>query len=378
MKNIKKILVTGGAGFIGSHLADALIEKGYNVRVLDNLEPQVHGSSQRKPDYLNENIEFIKGDVQDRKTIKDSIEGVDAIFHFAANVGVGQSMYQIAKYISVNTNGTANLLDSLVNEQHSVKKIIVASSMSIYGEGKYNCPNCGVMSPKQREIGDLQAKKWELKCSKCASILKPIPTDETKPLFCSSIYAQSKRHQEEMVLLVGETYGIPAVALRFFNVYGTRQALSNPYTGVCAIFSSRLKNKNPPIIYEDGLQSRDFIHVKDLVSANILALEKQAANYEVFNVGTGIAISILEIAKILIDIMKVKIEPQITQQFRKGDIRHCFADITKITNKLGFKPKINFQEGMKELIAWVNAQMKVEDKFQKVNSELNKYKLTMG
>jgi dTDP-L-rhamnose 4-epimerase len=249
--------------------------------------------------------------------------------------------------------------------------------MSIYGEGKYSCPNCGVIFPKQRETADLQAKLWELKCPTCSALLTPLPTDESKPLYPSSIYAQSKRHQEEMVLLVGETYGIPTVALRFFNVYGPRQALSNPYTGVCAIFSSRLKNHTPPVIYEDGLQSRDFIHIHDLVAANLLALTKQAANYQIFNVGTGVPITILEIAQVLIDTMQIEIEPQIINQFRKGDIRHCFADISKIRNTLNFKPKISFQEGIHDLITWVIAQTDVEDKFPQVHSELNKYKLTI-
>ena len=377
MGKIHNILVTGGAGFIGSHLCDALIEKGYNVRVLDNLEPQVHGTTQTKPKYLQDKIEFVRGDVQNRETIKANLEGMDAVYHFAACVGVGQSMYEIAKYISVNTGGTANLLDCLVNEPHSIKKLIIPSSMSIYGEGKYECPNCGVAFPRERELDALKVKQWELKCPICQSILKPLPTDESKPLFPSSIYAQSKRHQEEMALLTGQTYGIPTVSLRFFNVYGTRQALSNPYTGVCAIFLSRLQNKNPPIIYEDGLQSRDFIHVKDLVAANILALEKQAANFEIFNVGTGLAISILEIAKTLIKTLKIQIEPKIVSQFRKGDIRHCFADISKIKRALGFKPKVNFESGIKDVLEWVKTQGDIEDKFQNVESELGKRGLTV-
>ena len=378
MGQIKSILITGGAGFIGSHLADALIEKDYNVRVLDNLEPQVHGSLQRKPDYMNEKVEFIHGDIRDLETLTSSIENIDASYHFAANVGIGQSMYQIEKYISVNTYATAKLFDLLINKEHSINKIIVASSMSIYGEGKYNCSNCGDVFPEGRDIESLKAKQWELKCPICGSILKPTPTDESKPLYSTSIYAQSKRHQEEMSILLGKTYGIPTVALRFFNVYGSRQALSNPYTGVCAIFSSRLKNKNPPTIYEDGLQSRDFIHIQDLVAANILALEKETSNYEIFNVGTGVPTSILDLAKLFIQIMQVPVEPQVLQQYRKGDIRHCFADITKIKEKLGFKPKIKIQDGLQDLIKWVDAQTDVEDKFETVESELEKHGLKLS
>jgi len=377
MGKIHNVLVTGGAGFIGSHLCDALIEKGYNVRVLDNLDPQVHGTTQTTPKYLTEKVELVRGDIQDRETIKTTLEGIDAIYHFAASVGIGQSMYKIAQYVSVNTGGTANLLDCLVNEPHSVKKLIIPSSMSIYGEGKYECPNCGITFPRERDVTALNAKQWELTCPKCHSILKPLPTDESKPLFPSSIYAQSKRHQEEMALLIGKTYGIPTVSLRFFNVYGTRQALSNPYTGVCAIFFSRLKNNNPPVIYEDGLQSRDFIHIKDLVDANLLALEKQVANFEIFNVGTGVALSILDIAKTLIKALKIQIEPKILYQFRKGDIRHCFADITKIKRVLGFQPKFNFERGIKDVLEWVKTQENIEDKFQKVESELGKRGLTV-
>ncbi|MFX1293616.1 MAG: SDR family NAD(P)-dependent oxidoreductase [Promethearchaeota archaeon] len=377
MKKIQNILVTGGAGFIGSHLIDTLINKGYNVKVVDNLEPQVHGASQQIPVYLNKKVDFILGDIRDLEVIQRSIEDVDAIYHFAASVGVGQSMYQIDKYVSINTQGTARLFDFLVNRENDVQKIIIASSMSIYGEGKYECQNCGIVFPPLRDIDSLKSKQWELKCLTCGSTLKRLPTDESKPLYPNSIYAQSKRHQEEMALLIGKNYGIPTVVLRFFNVYGTRQSLSNPYTGVCAIFSSRLKNNNPPIIYEDGLQTRDLIHISDIVAANILALEKQAANFEIFNVGSGTAITILDIAKILIQLMQIQVKPKIVNQFRKGDIRHCYANITKIRNKLGFKPKIKIQDGFKDLIDWVNAQISVEDKFQVAESELQKHGLTM-
>ncbi|MHA1649180.1 MAG: SDR family NAD(P)-dependent oxidoreductase [Candidatus Helarchaeota archaeon] len=377
MKRFHNILITGGAGFIGSHLADRLIEKGYSVKVLDNLEPQVHGSSQKPPSYLHKQVEFVRGDIRERDVLQRVLEGIDAIYHFAASVGVGQSMYQIEKYISVNTLGTARLFDIIINQETSIQKLIMASSMSIYGEGKYNCPNCGVIYPHLRDFQLLKAKQWEHICPSCGKILEPLPTDELKPLYPTSIYAQSKMHQEEMAMLLGQTYGLPVVALRFFNVYGTRQALSNPYTGVCAIFSSRLKNKTPPKIYEDGLQTRDFIHIKDLVTANILALEKQAANYEIFNVGTGVPTSILDIAKFMIQIMRVPVTPQILQQFRKGDIRHCYADITRIKTKLGFDPKIKVQDGLKDLINWVNTLPSVEDKFSVAEFELKKRGLTL-
>ncbi|MHA1264581.1 MAG: NAD-dependent epimerase/dehydratase family protein [Candidatus Helarchaeota archaeon] len=377
MPTIKTILITGGAGFIGSHLADALIEAGYSVRVLDNLSPQVHPTSPPPPSYLNEQVEFVKGDITDIHALSASIEGIDAIYHFAAAVGVGQSMYQINQYITVNTRGTALLLDLLVNKEHSVKKLIIASSMSIYGEGKYSCDSCGIVFPTERNIDSLKAKQWDFICPDCGQPLKPMPTDEKSQLHPTSIYAQSKRHQEEMTLLIGATYGIPTTALRFFNVYGSRQSLSNPYTGVCAIFSNRLQNNLAPIIYEDGLQSRDFIHIRDLVAANILCLEKSAADHQIFNVGTGQPTTILEIAQHLLHLFHLPLKPQITGHYRKGDIRHCFADITKIRKKLGFQPTISIKKGLHDLINWVLSQPKIENNFQMVDSELEKHGLKL-
>ncbi len=370
MKKIRNILITGGAGFIGSHLADKLIENNYNVRILDNLEPQVHGSAQKTPKYLPQKIEFLRGDIRKTDDIEHAVENIDAIYHFAANVGIGQSMYQINKYISTNTGGTAKLFDHLINSENTVKKVIIASSMSIYGEGKYRCENCGIVFPQHRDAESLKAKQWDPTCSTCGAILQPLPTDESTPLGPTSIYAQSKRHQEEIALLLGKTYGLPTVALRFFNTYGARQALSNPYTGVCAIFSSRIKNNNPPVIYEDGLQSRDFIHISDLITANIIALEKNSANYEIFNVGSGSRSTILEIAQLLIQLMQSRLNAKITNTYRKGDIRHSFADITKIQRKLGFQPKIKLQDGLTELVQWIKTQADIVDDFHKAESEL--------
>ncbi|MFC1809783.1 SDR family NAD(P)-dependent oxidoreductase, partial [Candidatus Omnitrophota bacterium] len=270
-----KVLVTGGAGFIGSHLVDALIQKGHEVTVFDNLEPQVHGVSGKVPDYLNASAHFIQGDVCDIEALDAAVAGHEIIFHQAAMVGVGQSMYQITRYMDVNTCGTANLLDLVVNKyKDQIKKIIVASSMSIYGEGLYTCKECGDVVPGLRSDIQMSKNQWEQVCPLCGKEVKPTMTPESKPLHATSIYALSKKDQEEMTLMIGESYGIPTVALRYFNVYGPRQSLSNPYTGVCAIFSSRLKNDNPPIIYEDGKQSRDFVSVYDIVAANILAMEK--------------------------------------------------------------------------------------------------------
>jgi len=366
----KNILITGGAGFIGSHLADKLISKGYNVRVMDVLIPQVHGENAGWPAHLNNKVERVKADVRDKDAFCKALNDMDAVFHFAAEVGVGQSMYEIERYVDTNTRGTAVLLDILANRKHSIKKLIVASSMSAYGEGLYKCKTCGAIKPPLRGEKQLALMQWEMKCPLCEKVVSPVPTSEEKELAPTSIYAITKKDQEEMCLNVGKAYNIATVALRFFNVYGPGQALSNPYTGVAAIFSGRLLNSNKPVIFEDGLQSRDFIHVDDIVQANILCLEKKEADYEMFNVGTGRSISVLELA----DILGRKITGKnnfytVMNSFRKGDIRHCFADISKISKRLGFKLQVVFEDGIEDLIKWVKLQTAV-DKVDKAVSEL--------
>ncbi|MCZ2809504.1 MAG: SDR family NAD(P)-dependent oxidoreductase, partial [Candidatus Bathyarchaeota archaeon] len=317
-KRIEKILVTGGAGFIGSHTVDLLIEHGYQTIILDNLEPQVHGKQTAKPDYMNEDAIFIQHDIQDHKFLNKVISEVDAIIHLAALVGVGQSMYQIERYINANTQATATLLDILAKQEHNMQKLIVASSMSIYGEGKYRCQKCQTEAyPDLRNEEQLEKRQWNQTCSDCGSTLKPLPTDEEKPLMPTSIYAQSKRHQEEMCLLTGKTYGIPTVALRYFNVYGSRQSLSNPYTGACAIFTSRILNNNPPYIFEDGNQTRDFIHAKDIAKANLNALEHTNADYKAVNIGTGKPIAIVKLAETLTKLYnKPHLKPHISNEYR--------------------------------------------------------------
>jgi len=366
------VLVTGGAGFIGSFLVDELIKLGHSVKILDNLEPQVHLG--KVPDYLNKNAEFINEDINNYEIIKDSIKGIDFIFHEASLVGVGQSMYEIKKYTYANTLGTTSLLNALVNEDHNVKKLIVASSMSTYGEGSYKCEKCGIINPGLRSEEQMSKADWELKCLNCKSVLIPIPTTEKKLQDINSIYAQTKKDQEVMCMLIGKAYGIPTVALRYFNVYGPRQSLSNPYTGVAAIFMSRIKNNKQSVIYEDGLQTRDFISVYDIIQANILAMEKKSADYEVFNVGNNNPISVKRIAETISKLYGKEIEPDITNKFRKGDVRHCFADITKITDKLGFKPKVKFEDGMKELIDWSKDQEAI-DKFDEATTNLKDHNL---
>lgn len=345
-----KILVTGGCGFIGSHLVDRLIKDGHYVKVYDLLEPQVHLG--KKPPFLNKEAEYIFEDIRDKDKLKKALKGIEIIFHQASQVGVGQSMYEVEKYVSHNSQGTAVLLDLLVNTKNKVKKLIVASSMSIYGEGAYECKPCGIVYPLLRGENQLKRRDWEMRCPKCKNKVQSLPTSEDKPLFPTSIYATTKRSQEEMCLEVGRVYKIPTVALRYFNVYGPRQSLSNPYTGVAAIFLSRIKNNRSPLVFEDGRQSRDFVYVTDIVEANILAMKKKEADYDFFNVGTGKPCTILDIVKTIIYWYRKNLTPKILNKFRAGDIRHCYADIAKISKKLRFKPKVSFEEGMKKLIEW--------------------------
>lgn len=360
------ILVTGGAGFIGSHLVNELLRLGHRVRVLDSFVPQVHGSC---PDELPADVELIKADVRDKSSIESALEGIDVVFHQAAEVGVGQSMYEIERYVGANTFGTATLLEALVNRRGTIKKLVVASSMSIYGEGAYLCDQCGTVAASPRPIGQLEKRDWELRCNECGSILAPTATPETKPLDPSSVYAVTKQDQEQLCIITGRAYGIPTVALRYFNVYGSGQALSNPYTGVAAIFSSRLLNGQPPVIFEDGLQSRDFTHVSDIVQANILAMESDAASFQPINVGTGRATSVRKMAELLAGGLGLAIEPEVVGRFREGDIRHCYADISRARSLLGYEPRVSVEEGIPMLLEWVSRQQAV-DGVERATNEL--------
>jgi dTDP-L-rhamnose 4-epimerase len=351
------ILVTGGAGFIGSHLIDELLRRGHSVRVLDAFVEQVHGSNRYQ---LPTDVDVIQGDVRDRVVVDKALENVDVVFHEAAEVGVAQSMYAIERYVGGNTFGTATLLEAIVARRTQIRKLIVASSMSIYGEGAYRCGKCGPVSPSLRPVAQLESRDWEMHCPACASELEPVATSETKPLDPASVYAVTKQDQEQLCIIVGRAYGIPTLALRYFNVYGTRQALSNPYTGVAAIFSSRLLNGQPPLVYEDGLQSRDFTHVNDIVQANIRAMESDAANFQVINVGTGVSTSVGRVAQLLAKGLGVSIEPIIVGQFREGDIRHCFADISRARKLLGYEPTVSLEEGIPQLLDWARGQEAID------------------
>jgi dTDP-L-rhamnose 4-epimerase len=370
----RQILITGGAGFVGSHLADGLLRAGHAVRVLDNLTEQVHGDG--VPDYLSPEVELAVGDVRDPGAIRKALSNVDVVYHFAAAVGVGQSMYEISRYVSINTLGTAELLQAMLDLRHTPEKLIVASSMSIYGEGSYICAECSAnATPPVRTNAQLRSGRWEMLCSFCNGVLKPVPTSEKKPGGTNSVYALSKRDQEELCLIYGRTYGIPVTALRFFNIYGTRQALSNPYTGVAAIFASRLMNGQRPMVFEDGQQMRDFVSVYDIVRANMLAMESQESNDEVINIGCGKPITILKVAEILARSLGKEVTPVVTQKYRAGDIRHCYADVTKARKLLGYEPRVTHEEGFKELAEWL-AEQKAEDKAETMLSELNAFGLT--
>jgi dTDP-L-rhamnose 4-epimerase len=369
----RHVLVTGGAGFIGSHLVDALVAQGNKVRVLDLLVPQVHGAD-AEPVNVDSSVEFIRADVCNREVVDKALQDIEVVFHEAAEVGVGQSMYEIERYVRANDLGTAVVLEAVLARRPQIKKFVIASSMSIYGEGAYSCKDCGIVYPQLRPSEQLMERRWELECPTCGKQVAPTATGEDKPLFPTSIYAVTKQDQEQFCLAVGRSYKIPTVALRYFNVYGTRQALSNPYTGVCAIFSSRLLNGNSPMIFEDGEQTRDFVHVSDIVQANLLAIETDNADYQALNIGTGVATSVREVCELLAAGLGVDIEPEIVGKYREGDIRHCVSDISKARTLLGYEPKVSLEKGIPELLTWVRAQA-AQDQVESATAELESRQL---
>lgn len=374
-----RVLITGGAGFIGSHLADELLASGYRVRVLDNLTEQVHPGGQR-PEYLAPEVELLEGDVRDADTVRKALKGVDSVVHLAAAVGVGQSMYEIVRYTSLNNLGTAVLLEELTQRREQIRRVVVASSMSIYGEGLYKDPEGHVSASVARRQEQLQAHEWEVRNNR-QEVLTPIPTPETKRPTLASVYALGKYDQELMCLMVGRAYSIETVALRFFNVYGPRQALSNPYTGVLAIFASRLLNGKPPIVFEDGMQRRDFVSVHDVKRAIRLALERPAGPEgpvgRAINVGSGRSCTVLEVAAKVAHAMNMThIEPEVSGQYRVGDIRHCFADIRLARRLLGYEPSVQLDTGVTELAQWLEGQVAV-DGVDRMKAELSRRGLTI-
>lgn len=368
----RQVLITGGAGFIGSHVADLLLTSGYSVRILDNLAAQVHGPDQTRPRYLNDDAELIVGDVRDAQAVQRVLHGVDAVIHLAAAVGVGQSMYDIVSYVEANDVGTAVLLEALAKQP--IERLVVASSMSVYGEGLARAGNGELVSPDARSEAQLRRGAWELRGSR-GEPLTPVATPESKQPSLSSVYALNKYVQERMSLMVGQAYRIPTVALRFFNVYGPRQALSNPYTGVLAIFAARLLNNRPPLVFEDGLQQRDFVHVHDVAQACLLALTSTTAVGGVFNIGSGQSRTVLSIAHDLARVLGVShITPNVLGKYRVGDIRHCFADLSRSRAELGYAPSVDFQAGLTELAGWL-ADEAADDQVDRATAELERRSL---
>ncbi|OGS37631.1 MAG: hypothetical protein A2293_16535 [Elusimicrobia bacterium RIFOXYB2_FULL_49_7] len=364
----KSILVTGGAGFIGSFLVDRLVSLGHKVRIIDNLDPQVHPNS-IIPSYLNKDAEFIFGDIRDRDKLEKALSGIHYIFHMASAVGVGQSQYEIDKYVDVNCHGTAQLWDIILKKKLNIGKVIVPSSMTCFGEGLSLCQNCGTVKPHIRQSIDNINKVFSCLCPTCNMHVKPIATPSDSPMYPSSIYAYTKKFQEDISLNLSRTHSIPCTIFRYFNVYGPRQSLSNPYTGVSAIFISRIKNNKPPIIFEDGLQTRDFISVHDVTAANIKAIEDDTINFSAINLGSGQPTSIKDLGTFLINLLNANCKIEINLSFRKGDIRHCYADRHELSSRFGFSTKISLEDGLTELATWAKHEEAI-DKSEIATSEL--------
>jgi dTDP-L-rhamnose 4-epimerase len=368
------ILITGGAGFIGSNLALKLIDKGHDVTILDNLSVQIHGENPESTSPLYRSIidkvKFIKGTVTSADDLKVALEDQEVIVHLAAETGTGQSMYQIQHYTDVNIGGTALLLDLLANNKHSVKKMLIASSRSIYGEGKYISDELGVVYPKHRTDEYMQNKDFEVKYTGSTKPLRLVATDEDSKIHPSSVYGITKQNQEQMIMTVCPTIGISPVAFRYQNVYGPGQSLSNPYTGILSIFSTLIKNNKEINVFEDGKETRDFVFIDDVVDATILGIEKEEANNEVFNVGTGVPTEVNTVVEELLKNYNKQVPVKISGNYRLGDIRHNFADLTKIKAKLNFTPKITFEQGIKRFTEWVNTQEIQTDQYQKSIQEM--------
>jgi len=368
-----KILVTGGAGFIGSNLTLKLLSKGYQVVILDNLSEQIHGEKYENSfsyQLIAGKCEFIHGNVTNYDTWKRAIENVDVVVHLAAETGTGQSMYEIDKYVSVNIGGTAKMLEAITNERNQVKKIVVASSRSVYGEGKYICEEHGVVYPAARTDADMCKGDFEVKCPKCVRNVELLPTDESSKLHPTSVYGHSKQSQEELCMIVGKSIGVPVVAFRFQNVYGPGQSLKNPYTGILSIFSTRIKNGNEISIFEDGLETRDFVYIEDVTDAIILGVDDDKANYQSFNVGSGEKTNVITVAETLKEKYGSSVKIAITGNYRLGDIRHNLGDLAKIKNYLNYVPQYSFKQGISEFVDWVEGQSIEADYYDKSINEM--------
>lgn len=371
----RKILITGGAGFIGSNLALKLVNSGHAVTVLDNLSPQIHGDEpELSPLYvaIKDKVTFIKGTVESKDDWLLALDGVDCVVHLAAETGTGQSMYQIKRYSDVNIGGSAIFLDLLANEKLDINKMVIASSRSIYGEGKYSCLKHGIVYPIARDDMHMQQGDFNVKCPQCGADVELLATDEESKIHPSSIYGVTKQVQEQMFLITGNSLGIDTVALRFQNVYGAGQSLSNPYTGILSIFSTRIKNGNDINIFEDGLESRDFVYIDDVVDSIILAIESENISSQSYNVGSGVCTNVLTVAETLKNIYQSESRIHISGNYRVGDIRHNYADLRRIRQDLGFEPTVSFTEGMKKFTDWVNKQEVKTDLYEQSIDEMKK------
>jgi dTDP-L-rhamnose 4-epimerase len=357
--SMKRVLITGGAGFIGRNLVGYLSQAGgYEITILDNFSSQVHGN---RPDSvlfqsLKDHARVIRGDIRCKSDWLRGLEGQDIILHLAAETGTSQSMYEIERYADVNVRGTAILLDCLVNNAHKVSKVVFASSRAVYGEGKYRCEEHGVVYPDERRDADLKRKDFEPKCSFCGKGVLLLPTDEASRVHPSSVYGITKQVQEQMIMMVCTAIDTPCVSLRYQNVYGPGQSLLNPYTGILSIFASRIKNNEDINVFEDGLESRDFVYVDDVVRATVMAVEHEEANGEIFNVGSGVATSILKAAEALRREFSSDTNIFVSGDYRIGDIRHSIADLSKIKHRLSFSPDVSFDEGSRQFVEWVKQQ----------------------
>jgi dTDP-L-rhamnose 4-epimerase len=367
--NIERVLITGGAGFIGSHTADALVNKGYSVRILDLLDPQIHGEPAAFPAYMNAEVECVRADIRSPENVAAAVEGIDAIFHFAARTGVGQSMYDVRNYVDTNCTGTATLIENIIRHAKDLKKVVLASSRAVYGEGSYNCPECGLVYPPPRTKCRLDRGEFDVFCDRCNNAVQAVPTHEDRPLQPISIYGWTKKQQEEQLGYLARTFQIPTVILRYQNVYGSRQSLKNPYTGIVSIFYSRFRSSQAISLYERGKPLRDFIHISDVVIANLLALEKSLDTETIINIGTGKPVSVVEVARTLAEIGEVTPRFEDHGEFRVGDIYSCYADTTRANSLLGFIPRVDLHSGLREFVTWAESQMTI-DSYERTVNEL--------
>lgn len=368
-------LITGGAGFIGTHLAGCLLERGYRVRVLDNLLPQIHGPGAGFPRCLDSRVETCFGDVRDSAALRFCLRDVDVVFHLAALTGVGQSMYQVHDYIETNIGGTANLLQCLIDLGQPLRRLVLASSRAVYGEGKYACAACGWVYPPSRANAQLDAHQWELSCPRCGGRIESVPTDESAPTQPGSVYAITKRAQEDLILGIGRAYGWPVTALRYFNVYGSGQSPSNPYTGLLITFLTRLFAGKALELYEDGLMRRDFVHVRDVAEATALAAERDEAIGQVINVGSGSAVTVAQVALALREAAGIVGSIREARVSRAGDVRHAVGDLQRAKALLGYAPRVPLRAGLAELVAWYERQEGNEDRTLEARKELELHQL---